>query len=89
MKYYSINTYNYENLSPEDKRFIDGIQYAISVVEDKKNIFDDFGLTHEEDILSRIKKEVISDAIEVIAERLRNVQSSVIVDLIDQYHEKD
>ena len=88
MKYYNIHTYNYDSLNNEDKRFIDGFQYAASVVRNKETIFDDLDLSYKDDIMSRIKKEVISEALDAVALRLENVQPEIIVGMIDQYPEE-
>lgn len=85
MKYYNVNIYNYENLSPEDKRFLDGLRFAVSIASHKENIIDDLGLTEKEDLISQIKKEITGEVLDAVVNRIQTVQTETIISLIDQY----
>ena len=85
MSYYDPNTYNYDNLTEEDKRFMDAYRYAITVAGDKDAVEYILGIEDEKDILSQIKREVMSEVIDAITEHMQSMQTSIMVNLIEQY----
>ena len=82
---YNEEVYNYENLSANDKRFIDGYREAVENARNKFHIIEDVMEVSAlaSDTLSNIKREIAEETIDAVLEYLERIEVEFIVGFID------